>query len=261
MDPLSRDENHTRWLTPKMWQEIKSSPEVVAEMLDDLKHGNKYYSGVETDKGVLLFGRDYMGKRQYDVFLAINIEKRFFEPGFEGKSLTVHELRGWPSLMEGKVNRCYDDYGCLLPLEEIPEDAFVDKPALKNVADTETFDLSPTWENYFRLTDNDTGLGLNRSTDNYDRMTLLYIMDKGYPGDGLTDESPDCFSFHKEFGRIESKLSGRDRWDVYDEMQEKAKKLAGRLLHEHFPDTRLKADAKERMDDNVATRKSKGMKM
>ena len=35
-----------------MWQEIKSSPEVVAEMLDDLKNGNTYYTGVETDKGV-----------------------------------------------------------------------------------------------------------------------------------------------------------------------------------------------------------------
>ena len=27
-------------------------------MLDDLKHGNKFYTGVETDKGVLLFSRN-----------------------------------------------------------------------------------------------------------------------------------------------------------------------------------------------------------
>ena len=26
-------------------------PEVIAEMQDDLKHGNTYYTGVETDKG------------------------------------------------------------------------------------------------------------------------------------------------------------------------------------------------------------------
>ena len=82
-----------------MWQEIKSSPEVVSEMLDDLKHGNTYYTGVETDKGVLLFSRDYVGNRQYGDFMATNIEKRFFEPDFEGKSLNVYELRGWPSLM------------------------------------------------------------------------------------------------------------------------------------------------------------------
>lgn len=48
-----------------MWQEIKSSPEVVAEMLDDLKNGNTYYTGVETDKGVLLFSRDMNGEEQY----------------------------------------------------------------------------------------------------------------------------------------------------------------------------------------------------
>ena len=75
-----------------MWQEIKSSPVAMTDMLDDLKHGNKFYTGVETDRGVLLFSRDYVGKRQYDVFLVMNIEKRFFEPDFEGKSLTVYEL-------------------------------------------------------------------------------------------------------------------------------------------------------------------------
>ena len=44
-----------------MWKEIKSSPVAVADMLDDLEHGNKFYTGVETDKGVLLFSRDYKG--------------------------------------------------------------------------------------------------------------------------------------------------------------------------------------------------------
>lgn len=44
-----------------MWKEIKSSPVAVADMLDNLEHGNKFYTGVETDKGVLLFGRDYKG--------------------------------------------------------------------------------------------------------------------------------------------------------------------------------------------------------
>ena len=34
-----------------MWEEIKLSPVVVADMLDDLRHGNKFYTGVETDKG------------------------------------------------------------------------------------------------------------------------------------------------------------------------------------------------------------------
>lgn len=240
-----------------MWQEIKSSPVAMADMLDDLKHGNKFYTGVETDKGVLLFSRDYVGNHQYGDFMATNIEKRFFEPDFEGKPLNVYELWGWPSLMEGKVNRCYDDYDCLLPLEKIPADAFVDKSALKSVTDTETFDLSPAWENYARLTDNEKGLGIARSTDNYDRMTLLYIMDKGYPRDGLIDEYPDNFNFHEKFEKIESKLLGRDRWDVYDEMQEKAKKLAGKLLKEHFPKTRQKEEVKEKS----VVQKSKGRKI
>ena len=88
-------------------------------------------------------------------------------------------------------------------------------------------------------------------------MTLLYIMDKGYPRDGLIDEYPDNFSFYDKFEKIENKLLGRNRWDVYDVMQEKAKKLAGKLLKEHFPETRQKADMKEK----AAVRKSKGMKM
>ncbi|GKH13444.1 hypothetical protein CE91St12_16540 [Bacteroides uniformis] len=88
-------------------------------------------------------------------------------------------------------------------------------------------------------------------------MTLLYIMDKGYPTDGVVDEYPDEFSFHEKFEKIENKLSGRNRWDVYDEMQGKAKKLAGKLLKEHFPEIRQQAGMKEK----AAVRKSKGMKM
>lgn len=172
------------------------------------------------------------------------------------KSLAVHELRGWPSLMEGKVNRCHDRFGWWGDEETIRR-AFQDRSVLKNATDSETYDLTPTWENYYRLTDADKGLGLTRSPYNYDRMTLLYIMDKGYPRDGLTDEYPDEFSFHEKFEKIENKLLGRNRWDVYDEMQEKAKKLAGKLLKEHFPETRQKADMKEK----AAMRKSKGMKM
>ncbi len=231
-------------------------------MLDDLKYGNKLYTGVETDKGVLLFSRNYEGNHQYGAFMEANIEKRFFEPDFEGKSLTVYELRGWPSLMAGKINRCYDSYDSLLPLEKIPADAYLDKSALKSVTDKEVYDLSPTWENYARLTDNEKGLGLARSVDNYDRMTLLYIMDKGYPRDGLIDEYPDNFSFHEHFEEIESKLLGRDRWNVYDEMQEKAKTLAASLLHEHFPNMQqIEKGMPEVKVEKAVEKKSRGIKM
>ena len=164
--------------------------------------------------------------------------------------------------MAGKINRCYDDYDNLLPVEKIPADAYLDKSALKSVTDKEVYDLSPTWENYARLTDNEKGLGLARSVDNYDRMTLLYIMDKGYPRDGLIDEYPDNFSFHEKFERIENKLLGRDRWDVYDEMQEKAKKLAGSLLKEHFPHMRqVEKASPEIKTEKKLPKKGKGRKM
>ena len=186
-----------------------------------------------------------------------NIERCFFEPDFEGKSLTVYELRGWPSLMAGKINRCYDSYDSLLPLEKIPADAYLDKSALKSVTHKEEYDLSLTWENYARLPDNEKGLGLFQSVDNYDRMTLLHIMDKGYPRDGLMDEYPDNFSFYEKFERIERALLGRNRWNVYDEMQDRAKKLVGKLLREQFSDTRQKVEIKEK----VVLRNSKSIRI
>jgi len=67
-------------------------------------------------------------------------------------------------------------------------------------------------------------------------------MDKGYPRDGLIDEYPDNFSFYDKFEKIENKLLGRNRWDVYDVMQEKAKKLAGKLLKEHYENMSLEHD-------------------
>ena len=51
-------------------------------------------------------------------------------------------------------------------------------------------------------------------------------MDKGYPRDGLIDEYPDNFSFYDKFEKIENKLLGRNRWDVYDVMLEKAWKTS-----------------------------------
>ena len=52
------------------------------------------------------------------------------------------------------------------------------------------------------------------------------------------DEYPDNFSFYEKFERIERALLGRNRWNVYDEMQDRAKKLVGKLLREQFSDTR-----------------------
>ena len=159
--------------------------------------------------------------------------------------------------MTGKINCCYDNYDNLLPLEKIPSDAFLDKSFLERVTDKEVYDLSPTWENYARLTDGEKGLGLVRSVDNYDRMTLLYIMDKGYPRDGLMDEYPDNFSFLENFEKIERALLGRNSWNIYDEIQEKARILAGKLLREHFPNIRQKVEIKEK----EVLRNSKSIKM
>ena len=59
--------------------------------------------GRETDKGVLIFSRDIIGERQFSDYIYKYIENDFFAPEFAVKSLAVHELRGWPSLMEGET--------------------------------------------------------------------------------------------------------------------------------------------------------------
>ena len=229
-------------------------------MLDDLKHGNTYYTGVETDKGVLLFSEDIRGEMQYSDYMYKYIENDFFDPEFTVKSLAVHKLRGWPSLMENKVNR----YGEPENTEAMWQQAFQDKSVLKNAIESETYHLAPTWENYYKLTDVKKGLGLTRGADNYDRMVLLYIKERGYPRDGVIDEYPDSFSFHKQFEKIAGKLTGRDRWDVYDEMQEKAKRLAERLLKENFPAMRQKGTAvpeRKVEKETPIPKKSKGRKI
>lgn len=155
-------------------------------MLDDLKHGNTYYTGVETDKKVLLFGRDISGEIQFSVYMYKYLENDFFAPEFAVKFLAVHELGGRPSLMERKMNRCHDRLGWWGG-EEIIRRAYQDRVVLKNVTESETYGLAPTptWENYYKLTDAGKGAGLERSLYNYDQMTLFYIMDEGYPRDGV----------------------------------------------------------------------------
>ena len=67
---------------------------------------------------------------------------------------------------------------------------------------------------------------------------------------------------HEHFEEIESKLLGRDRWNVYDEMQEKAKTLAASLLHEHFPNMRQREKGVPEVKvEKVVEKKSKGIKI
>lgn len=249
-------------MTPEIWQEIQSSPELVKDMLDDLKRGNHYYSAIETDKGVLLFDNDMDGEWQFKNYMYKYVENGFFEPDFSLKSLTIHELSGWPSVMEGKVNLCKDDSEDRMNEDTMEPFVYQDKTVLKNVVESTTYALAPTWKNYHKLTDAEKGLGLTRSPDNYDRMTLLFIKEQGYPIDGLVDEYPDNFSFHDKFEEIESRMLGRNRWEMYDEMQEKAKKLAGDLLNEHFPDMRQSMEVKEvKVENSMMERKNKGLRI
>ena len=151
-------------------------------MLDDLKRGNHYYSAVETDKGVLLFDDNTNGEWQFNSYMYKYVENSFFEPDFPLKSLAVHDLKGWPSLMEGKVNLCKNERGDWVDKETMERCAYQDRSVLKNVVESKTFDLAPTWENYFNLTEIGEGLGLPRSPDNYDRMTLPFHPGTGIPG-------------------------------------------------------------------------------
>ena len=93
-------------------------------------------------------------------------------------------------------------------------------------------------------------------------MTLLFIREQGYPEDGLVDEYPDEFSFYDKFEEIEKKLLGPDRLNVRNEMQEKAKRLAGDLLNEYFPNLRQNTEMKEGKIENVIVeRKNKGLRI
>lgn len=237
IDPLSKDEHHTRILTPDTWQEIIHSPHI-PEMLEDLQQGNKYYMGIETEKGVLLFSRDTFGQHQSNNYLQRNIEEPFFNSDFKGDTLTIYELRSWPSLMEGKINLCGDKYGMAFTPEEIPQNAYIEKSILRNITDTETYNLAPTWKNYHELTGYNTGLNLSASADNYDLATLLYIKDKGYPQGGMFHEYPNEFSFEEKFEDIEKELAGKKIYDSQDDVQERARQLAESLLKAHFLDIR-----------------------
>ena len=244
IDPLSKDESYTRMLTPNLWQEIINSPHI-PEMLEDLKQGNKYYMGIGTEKGVLLFGRDAFGQHQANNYLQRNIENRFFEPDFKGETLTVYELRSWPSLMEGKINLCGDKYGMILTPDEIPQSAYMERSDLRNITDTETYNLAPTWKNYHELTGYNTGLNLSSNPDNYDLAVLLYIKDKGYPQSGMSHEYPNEFSYEENFEDIEEELAGKTIYDSTDEVQKRAKDLADNLLKAHFPDIRQEQPVQE----------------
>lgn len=244
IDPLSKDESYTRMLTPNLWQEIQDYPYSKEEMLGALKYGNKDYTGIETEKGILLFGTDLEGRRQSEYCLQ-QIANHFFDSDFKGQTLAVHELKGWPSVMDGKINLCRHEDWEMYKLDEIPESAYFKKSDVKSIMETETYNLAPTWENYYQLTNKEDGLNLLSTVENYDIQALLFLKDKGYPEDGLLDEYPNQFSFYNDFEEIEKELAGRTIYDPKEDVLIKAQNLAGKLLDKHFPHIRQEQPAQE----------------
>ena len=88
------------------------------------------------------------------------------------------------------------------------------------------------------------------------------IRNAGLIDKGWIDEYPDEFSFYDKFEEIEKKLLRPNRLNVRNEMQEKAKRLAGDLLNEHFPNMRQNTEMKEGKIENVIVeRKNKGLRI
>lgn len=147
--------------------------------------------------------------------------------------------------MEGKINLCGDKYGMSFTLNEILPSAYVERSALRNITDIETYNLAPTWKNYQELVSGEGKLNLSSDADSYDIMTLLYIKEQGYPQGGMTHEYPNEFSFDENFESIEEELAGKTIYDSMDEVQDRAKELAVAMLKAHFPDIRKEQPIQE----------------
>ena len=99
---------------------------------------------------------------------------------------------------------------------------------------------------------------LRRCAETGARYKLLIDLHGTFKPTGLQRTYPNTINFEGVHGLEEMKWAqpGTDQV-TYDVMQGKAKKLAGKLLKEHFPEIRRKTDVKEK--EHV--KKNKGIKI
>lgn len=205
--------------------------DIIREEILSARNDRPVYYGIETDKGAVLFDdtpEGYERKQEYFEFFA----RCFFDPRLDVTYLKTLEVT------------LKDEHG--LKINPDPRDLHIDKPEPYGMLHKDNYsvrddfltckvdshyDMTPNGKNFSRIAGYEDGELIGMPTNTYDIGTLLYIIDEGYPKDGLVHEYLDAFTFENDFTDIIEKLgqNGCDDSVIHKETKKKAEEILDKI--------------------------------
>ena len=119
------------------------------------------------------------------------------------------------------------------PERIVPPEAFAPKAVLKDGVELLHYDMSPTWENFDRLTMPPQRSGLHVSQRNYDISCLLRYAERGYILPAEMEHDVYSFTYAKRFEDLYRLVP--EQWPS---SENQVRLLAERILRTDFPDIR-----------------------
>lgn len=200
--------------------------------------GQHNYTGIETDRGVLLFDSTQKGEElqeQYRRFYT----NRFFDPRLDITFFRVLELIPTQA-QKAKAN---PDLGALYedgpePFGELPGDRYADMKEIGVYTISERVDMEATLANFAAISRMDEGEIPGLPTDTYDIGCLLYLASPESKEPFLQDEFPNFFSYYDRFDPLAKRFEEAGTETGKVQAMAEIRELAGEILRRDFPNIR-----------------------
>ena len=209
--------------------------------------GQHDYTGIETDRGVLLFDNTGTGKRlqqKYREFFAAN----FFDPRLS-RTTFFRMLDVIPTEMpRTKINPDID-FDTLYrtepePFGELPAACYMDIREIGIFSGRERYDMSATWQNFVSLAgmDQDGNIFLPEHTCNIG--CLLFLSSPDCEDPTIRDLFPHFFSYRDWFDALTQRFVKASSETEKTQVLAAIRERAGHLLRQDYPNIRLPQQAR-----------------
>ena len=196
------------------------------------------YTAVETKQGVLLFSPTLDGSRRLEGYMQ-HLADTFFDPSMPHDEVNIHQIPAFDPKLSGYADCCPKFPNGMPFLKQsdperiVPPEAFAPKAVLKDGVELLHYDMSPTWENFDRLTMPPQRSGLHVSQRNYDISCLLRYAERGYILPAEMEHDVYSFTYAKRFEDLYRLVP--EQWPS---SENQVRLLAERILRTDFPDIR-----------------------
>ena len=188
------------------------------------------YTAIRTSQGVLLFSPTKNGSELFKRYMQ-DIADRFYRPGLQEEKLDIHLLPAF----SGNFKQYADKYDIRKGEADDQAEIYLPDAVLRQAAPCLHYDLTPTWENFERLTLPLNETKLNVSQENYDITCLQKIALGELRPSQIKNNGQMEFTYGDELSMLQNIVENEDElcftyMDIECEV--------ALILHEDFPGIR-----------------------